>query len=131
VAGTTVFSEGKAYPTRHVLPVSAGSENVDIEGLTGGSEQVNRARLKSVKPFKAQLIAYLGEWKWLHEMAEEMVRLGVPDLRRNGFGPKKALLLLGFQVAVNGKVTRRRNAQEAAAALAAPRRRFRVKSRAV
>ena len=131
VAGTTVFSEGKAYPTRHVLPVSAGSGNVDIEGLTGGSEQVNRARLESVKPFKEQLIAYLGEWKWLHEMAEEMVRLGVPDLRRNGFGPKKALLLLGFQVAANGKVTRRRNAQEAAAALAAPRRRFRVKSRAV
>ena len=107
--------------------------DVDIEGLTGGSEQVNKARLESVKPFKAQLIAYLGEWKWLHEMAEEMVRLGVPDLRRNGFGPKKALLLLGFQVAATGKVTRRRAPQaphEAAAALAAPRRRFRVKSRA-
>jgi hypothetical protein len=130
VAGTTVFSDGKAYPTRHVLPVAAGSGNVSIEGLTGGSEQVNKARRDSVKPFKEQLVAYLGEGKWLHEMAAEMIRLQVPGLRKNGFSPKKALLLLGFQVAANGNVTQRAQPSEAAAALAAPRRRFRIKSRA-
>ena len=47
VAGATVFSEGKAYSTRHVLPVAAGSGNVGIEGLTGGSEQMKRAGLNS------------------------------------------------------------------------------------
>jgi hypothetical protein len=138
VLGTTVFSDGKAYPTRHVLPAAARSENVDIGGLTGGSEQVNKARLDALEPFKEQLVAFLGNGKWLHEMAAEMVRLKVPGLRKNGFSPKKALLLLGFHVAENGKVmqkprfraTKKTSPIEAAAALAAPRRRFRIKSRA-
>jgi hypothetical protein len=130
VAGTTVFSDGKAYPTRHVMLVAAGSGNVGIEGLTGGSEQVNKARLDLVKPFKEQLATFIGNGRWIHDVTEEMVRLKVPDLRKNGFGPKKALLLLGFQVAANGRVTQRAQPPEAAAALAAPRRRLRIKSRA-
>ena len=136
VAGTTVFSDGKAYPTRHVLPVAAGSGNVNIEGLTGGSEQVNNARLDSLKPFEKDITDYLGNGKWLHEMSKEMVRLGIPNLRKNGFSPKKALLLLGFQVSAIGRVTpkprfratKKTSPIEAAATLAAPRRRIRLKT---
>ena len=128
VAGTTVFSSGKAYSTRHVLPVSAGSGAVSIEGLTGGSEQVNKARLESVRPFKDRLVEYLGSWKWLHEMADRMKELGMAELMKNGLNYKKALELLGFEVDARGKVTYKKSPAESAAGLRAPRRRLRAKT---
>jgi hypothetical protein len=76
---------------------------------------VNRARLEALRPFKEQITAYLGGGKWLHEMTDELVRLGVPNFKKNGFGTKKAMQLLGFLVADNGRVT--------------PRPRFRVKAK--
>jgi hypothetical protein len=128
VAGTTVFSSGKAYSTRHVLPVSADSGAVSTEGLTGGSEQVNKARLESVRPFKDRLVEYLGSWKWLHEMADQMKELGMAELMKNGLNYKKALELLGFEVDARGKVTYKKSPAESAAGLRAPTRRLRAKT---
>jgi hypothetical protein len=102
-----------------------------------------KAKLGSLMPFKNQITAFVGNGKWMHDVAAEMDRLGVPaavqDFRKNGFGPKRALLLLGFLVSDKGKVTpkprirarTKMSPAEAAAALAVPRRRIRVKSRAV
>ena len=109
-------------------------------GAPGEFTEEEKAKLGSLMPFKDQLTAFIGNGQWIHDVAAEMDRLGipaaVPDFRKNGFGPKRVLLLLGFLVNERRwvtpkpriRATRKMSPAEAAAALAAPRRRISVKS---
>ena len=64
VIGPTVYDqEGKSFPTRHVLPVERDSEAVNIEGIQGGSERINRVRLEKLEPYRARVEAFVGDGK--------------------------------------------------------------------
>jgi Integrase core domain len=104
VKGGTVYSDGKAYPTRHVLAVPAHSNVTSAASMQGGSHQTDRFRLRQLEPFANELDLFLQNGRWLHEAAEHMKKLGVPSGR--GLTYKKALQLLGYDVAPNGWVTR-------------------------
>ena len=101
-----VDSHGDVFVGRHVLPVAAGSGHINTEGLRGGSSPVDEKRKAALEPFKGQIAAYIGaEGKWLHEVAQKMKDLNMADLISRGLNYRTALLLLGFQVAQNGRVT--------------------------
>ena len=128
--GRVKDSEGNVYKSRYVLPVPAGSANAaNTEEMKGGSAQTDRLRLEALKPFKERLVEYIGTGKWIHEMAEKMKELGMTGLMKNGLNYKKALLLLGFEIGERGKVTYKKSPAESAAALRAPRRRLRAKTK--
>ena len=107
VVGGTVFSGGTAYPTRHVHAVPAATAAVNSEGLRSGNQQLDNQRHSRLDPFKARIVAFVGDGKWEFEVASHMKTLGMAALMTNGLNYRKALLLLGFHVAANnGWVTK-------------------------
>jgi len=140
--------------TRHVLPVSAQSAEINTEGMRGGSEQTDRLRLQILEPYKQRISEFLGNLgKYEFEVAAYMKEIGMEPLMIQGLSYRKALRILGFTVHGNARgsgkqlVTRpqapaapaapvpaapagpRRDPVAAAAALANPvRRRITVKA---
>ena len=128
--GYVTDTEGKAFKSKYVLPVPAGSADAaNTEEMKGGSAQTDRLRLEALKPFKDRLVEYIGSGKWMHEMAEKMKELGMTGLMKNGLNYKKSLVLLGFEIGDRGKVTYKKSPAESAAALRAPTRRLRAKTK--
>ena len=128
--GYVTDTEGKAFKSKYVLPVPAGSADAaNTEEMKGGSAQTDRLRLEALKPFKDRLVEYIGSGKWMHEMAEKMKELGMTGLMKNGLNYKKSLVLLGFEIGDRGKVTYKKSPVESAAALRAPTRRLRAKTK--
>jgi hypothetical protein len=105
VIGGTVYSEtGDAFPTRHVLPVPAGTEPVSTHGMHGGSAQTDRLRLQTLEPHKDHISNFLGdEGKPEFEVANYMKEMGMDKLMVQGLNYRKALRLLGFTVHGNGR----------------------------
>jgi hypothetical protein len=97
-------------------------------GAPRGFTEAEKAKLDSLTPFKEELVNYVGQGKWVHEMAAKMKELGMADIVKNGLNYPKALLLLGFDIGDRGRVTYRKSPAESAAALRAPRRRLRAKT---
>ena len=113
VVGGTVFSGDKPYPTRHVLPVPVTSAPANSAPLRTREAKRDKERLEKLEPFRQQIKDFVGNGKWIHDVARHMDGLGIV-LR--GFNYKTALLLLGYKVEANGRVSR-------------PRVRFRNKGR--
>jgi hypothetical protein len=65
-----------------------------------------KAKLDSLTPFKEDLVEYVGQGKWVYEMAAKMKELGMADIVKNGLNYPKALLLPSFDISDRGKVTR-------------------------
>jgi hypothetical protein len=105
VVGGTVFSGDKPYHTRHVLPVPAASAPANSAPLRTLEAQRDRERLAKLEPFRQQIKDFVGNGKWIHDVAAHMDGLGIV-LR--GLNYKKALQLLGYKVEANGKVSRPR-----------------------
>jgi hypothetical protein len=105
VVGGTVFSGDKPYHTRHVLPVTAASAPANSAPLRTMEAQRDRERLAKLEPFRQQIKDFVGNGKWIHDVARHMDGLGIV-LR--GFNYKTALQLLGYKVEANGKVSRPR-----------------------
>ena len=145
--GHVTDTAGNAFKSRHTLAVPSGSaEATRTEEMRGGSAQVDRKQHELVDPYKQRVLDFVGDGpKWIHEVAEHMKTLGMQPLMRNGLNYKKTLVLFGLHVSDRGEVTvpkqppqpnaahsealarRRLNAKtpaDAAAALAAPRRRL-------
>ena len=102
VVGGTVFSGDKPFSTRHVAPVPLASAPVNAAPLRAGNVQQDRAQLAALEPFRAAIKNFVSDGKWLHDVAAHMRGLGIV-LR--GINFKKALQLLGYKVAADGKVT--------------------------
>ena len=101
-----VDTHGNEFSSRHVLPVPAGSSHISTEGLKGGSAPIDDKRKAALEPFKQQIVDYVGAaGKWLHEVAQKMKDLGMAPLIAKGLNYRTALLLLGLEVAKNGRVT--------------------------
>ena len=97
VIGPTVYDqEGKSFPTRHVLPVERDSEAVNIEGIQGGSERINRVRLEKLEPYRARVEAFVGDGKTENAVVRYMKLLGMDTLTNAGFNYRNMLTLLGF-----------------------------------
>ena len=102
VVGGTVFSGDKPYPTRHVLPVPAASAPADSAPLRTRETQRDKERLAKLEPFRQRIRDFIGNGKWIHEVSRHMAGLGIV---LKGFNYKTALLLLGYNVEANGRVT--------------------------
>jgi hypothetical protein len=97
VVGPTVYDEeGKAFPTRHALPVEQGSAAVNTVGLQGGSERIDRVRLQKLEPYRARIEAFVGDGKSENEVVRYMKSLGMDTLTNAGFNYRNMLTLLGF-----------------------------------
>ena len=98
VAGNVVVdSTGQAFPTRHVMPVPSESANVDTTGMQqGGSARIDRVRLEKLEPFRARIVAFVGDGKTENEVVRHMKTLGMDQLTNAGFNFKNMLQLLGF-----------------------------------
>jgi hypothetical protein len=97
VIGPTVYDEeGKGYPTRHVQPVEPTSEAVNLEGLQGGSERINRVRLEKLEPYRARIEEFVGDGKTENAVVRYMKQLGMDTLTNAGFNFRNMLALLGF-----------------------------------
>ena len=105
VVGGTVISNGRAYPTRHVLAVPAGSSRTATEDLRRGNPALDNQRREALEPHKANIAAFIGAGKWEYLVANHMKTLGLQALMVRGFNYRKAKKLIGFQVALNGLVT--------------------------
>jgi hypothetical protein len=114
--GGRVFdADGREFPTKHVLPVAAGTEEAHTAGLGPGSAQKEERERAAIEPFRAQILAHVGTGKYLHEMARYMDLIGLKPILKHGLNYKKVLLLLGLDIDARTRVTR-----PAAAAPAAP-----------
>ena len=144
--GLVTDDAGNAFKSRHTMAVPSGSADAThTEEMRGGSAQVDRKQHELVDPYKQRVLDFVGDGpKWIHEVAEHMKTLGMQPLMRNGLNYKKTLVLFGLHISDRGEVTvpkqppkpnadqeaiarRRLNAKtpaDAAAALAAPRRRL-------
>ena len=98
VAGNVVVdSTGQAFPTRHVMPVPSESANVDTTGMQqGGSARIDRVRLEKLEPFRARIVAFVGDGKTENEVVRHMKTLGMDQLTNAGFNFRNMLQLLGF-----------------------------------
>jgi hypothetical protein len=126
-----VDSEGNAFVARHVLPVKAGSSDINAQGANNAIAPADEKRKATLGPFKRRISTYLGDLgKYKHKVASYMKELGMEPLIVQGLSYRKALRLLGFTVHGNargsGKQLVTRPAQAAPAApdvVAAPKRR--------
>jgi len=99
IEGDQVFDEeGRAFPTRHVIPVPAASSTVDTTGMHGGSERIDRVRLQSLEPYRKRIEDFVGEGKTENEVVRYMKSIGMDVLTHAGFNFRKMLVLLGFTV---------------------------------
>ena len=128
-----VDSEGNAFVARHVLPVKAGSSDINAQGANNAIAPADEKRKATLEPFKQRIATYLGDLgKYEHEVASYMKEIGMEPLMVQGLNYRKALRLLGFTVQGNargsGKQLVTRPAQAAPAAdpdvVAAPKRRL-------
>ena len=128
-----VDSEGNAFVARHVLPVKAGSSDINAQGANNAIAPADEKRKATLEPFKQRIATYLGDLgKYEHEVASYMKEIGMEPLMVQGLNYRKALRLLGFAVQGNargsGKQLVTRPAQAAPAAdpdvVAAPKRRL-------
>ena len=127
-----VDSEGNAFVARHVLPVKAGSSDINAGGANNAIAPADEKRKATLEPFKDRIATYLGDLgKYEHEVASYMKEIGMEPLMTQGLCYRKALRLLGFTVHGNargsGKQLVTRPAQAAPAApevVAAPKRRL-------
>ena len=128
-----VDSEGNAFVARHVLPVKAGSSDINAQGANNAIAPADEKRKATLEPFKQRIATYLGDLgKYEHEVASYMKEIGMEPLMVQGLNYRKALRLLGFVVQGNargsGKQLVTRPAQAAPAAdpdvVAAPKRRL-------
>ena len=96
--GTVVDETGRAFPTRHVLPVRPESTAVSTEGLHGGSARIDRVRLASLEPYRARIEASVAAGgKTENEVVRFMKELdGLEALTNAGFRFRSMLQLLGF-----------------------------------
>ena len=60
-------------------------------GAPRGFTEAEKAKLESLTPFKEELVNYVGQGKWVHEMAAKMKELGMADIVKNGLNYPKAL----------------------------------------
>ena len=96
--GVVVDQQGRSFPTRHVLAVSAESAAVDTTGMHGGSERIDRVRLQALEPYKQRIEEFVGDGKSENEVTRYMKTLGMATLMHAGFNYRKALVLLGYNV---------------------------------
>ena len=122
VIGGTVYSEtGKAYPTRHVLAVPSATEDVNTEGMHGGSDQTDRLRLQILEPYKDRISNFLGILgKFEFEVVNYMKQIGMEPLMKQGLSYRKSLRLLGFTVHGNARGSGKHLVTRDAQAPAAP-----------
>jgi hypothetical protein len=141
-ADRVVDTEGDEFIGRHVLPVPVGSTDfASTRTIVAPADEKKKAALE---PFKAQVANFLGnQGKFEFEVANYMKEIGMARLMVHGLSYRRAMQLMGFTVHGNARgsgkqlVTKAgRNVPgtrpllmpvQAAAALAAPRRRMGVK----
>jgi hypothetical protein len=105
VVGGAVISNGVAYPTRHALAVPAGSARTATQDLGSGNPALDNQRREALEPHKANIRAFIGAGKWEYQVANHMKTLGLQALMVRGLNYRRALKLMGFQIALNGFVT--------------------------
>ena len=105
VVGGTVISNGIAYPTRHVMAVPAASTRTAAQDLRTGNPVLDNQRREALEPHRASITAFIGAGKWEYQVAAHMKTLGLQALMVRGLNYRRALKLMGFQIALNGLVT--------------------------
>ena len=107
VVGGTIISNGRSYPTRHALAVPAASTATVSEDMRSGNPSLDNQRREALEPHRASIAAFIGDnGKWEFEVAAHIKSLGLAPMRTKDFSYRKAILLLGFKVASNSKVTK-------------------------
>jgi hypothetical protein len=99
--------EGRLHPTRHVRAVPAGSENVDLTGLGGGSAHTEGRWRQAIEIYKDRVLTFVGaEVKALNVVSEYMKSVGMSPLIHGGLTYKKAAELMGLHVTSTGYVSK-------------------------
>ena len=87
------------------MAVPAGSSRTATEDLRSGNPALDNQRREALEPHKANIAAFIGAGKWEYLAAHHMKTLGLQTLMVRGFNYRRAIKLMGFQVALNGLVT--------------------------
>jgi hypothetical protein len=66
---------------------------------------LDNQRREALEPHKANIAAFIGAGKWEFLVANHMKTLELQALKVREFNYRKAIKLMGFQVAQNGFVT--------------------------
>ena len=122
-----VDSEDKVFVGRHVLPVPAGSSDINTGGANKAVAPADEKKKVALEPFKERISNFLGNLgKYEFEVANYMKEIGMAPLMVHGLSYRKAMQLLGFTVHGNARgsgkqlVTRPGHVPAAPAPVAAP-----------
>jgi len=124
-ANRVVDEEDNEFVSRHVLPVPAGSTDINTGGTNKVVAPADEKKKTALEPFKERISNFLGNLgKFEFEVANYMKEIGMAPLMVHGLSYRRAMQLLGFTVHGNargsGKQLVTRTAQMPAAAAAAP-----------
>jgi len=124
-ANRVVDEEDNEFVSRHVLPVPAGSTDINTGGTNKVVAPADEKKKTALEPFKERISNFLGNLgKFEFEVANYMKEIGMAPLMVHGLSYRRAMQLLGFTVHGNargsGKQLVTRTPQMPAAAAAAP-----------
>ena len=124
-ANRVVDEEDNEFVSRHVLPVPAGSSDINTGGTNKVVAPADEKKKTALEPFKERISNFLGNLgKFEFEVANYMKEIGMAPLMVHGLSYRRAMQLLGFTVHGNargsGKQLVTRTPQMPAAAAAAP-----------
>jgi len=124
-ANRVVDEEDNEFVSRHVLPVPAGSTDINTGGTNKVVAPADEKKKTALEPFKERISNFLGNLgKFEFEVANYMKEIGMAPLMVHGLSYRRAMQLLGFTVHGNargsGKQLVTRTPQMPAAAVAAP-----------
>jgi len=124
-ANRVVDEDDNEFVSRHVLPVPAGSSDINTGGTNKVVAPADEKKKTALEPFKERISNFLGNLgKFEFEVANYMKEIGMAPLMVHGLSYRRAMQLLGFTVHGNargsGKQLVTRTPQMPAAAAAAP-----------
>ena len=126
VFGNRVVDENdNQFVSRHVLPVPAGSTDINTGGTNKVVAPADEKKKTALEPFKERISNFLGNLgKFEFEVANYMKEIGMAPLMVHGLSYRRAMQFLGFTVHGNargsGKQLVTRTPQMPATAAAAP-----------
>ena len=124
-ANRVVDEDDNEFVSRHVLPVPAGSSDINTGGTNKVVAPADEKKKTALEPFKERISNFLGNLgKFEFEVANYMKEIGMAPLMVHGLSYRRAMQLLGFTVHGNargsGKQLVTRTPQMPATAAAAP-----------
>ena len=96
-------TEGNFHIARHVLPVPAGSSNLNLQNANKSVAPADEKKKSALEPFKERLSNFIGDLGKYEFEVNYMKEIGMEHLMVHGLSYRKAMTLLGFTVHGNAR----------------------------